>query len=322
MNWFYPSTFWGLPIVVLAAAGGVWSTRRFGTRLLSLGTAAAEWRIRSLLRVITSAVFFILLLTAAAEPRGGNSPVSGERSGIDIAVAFDVSRSMLARDISPSRLERGVGALGRITRSISDSRYSLIPFKGDAVPLVPMTADREVLGLWMGRLGPGLSSAGGTDLEAALRAASNAFPGGTGRSQVLIIISDGESLTGRPETVSRSLAERGIPVHILLTGTAEGAPIPLEGGRYITDAEGRTVVSRAAAAPLERVSRETGGSFHDLARPNAVTDLIKVIQDRREFVEKRGIRFVGVYRYRIFLVPALIFALVNLLIRILPWRGR
>lgn len=322
MNWFYPSTFWGLPIALLVTVGGFWSIRRFGAHLRSLGTAGVEWRLRCFLRVITAGGFFVLLVTAAAEPRAGRLPVSGERSGLDIAVAFDVSRSMLARDIAPSRMQRGIAALGRITRSISDSRYSLIPFKGNAVPLVPMTDDREVLDLWIGRLGPGLSSTAGTDLEAALRAASNAFPGGTGRSEVLLIISDGESLTGRPETVSRGLAERGIPVHVLLAGTAEGAPIPLKGGSFITDSTGRTVVSRGAAAPLERVSRETGGSFHHLVRPNAVTDLINIIQERREFVEKRGIRFVGVYRYRMFLVPALLFALLHLLIRILPWDPR
>ncbi len=322
MNWAYPITFWGFLLVPLLITAGMLSGRRSRRFLKVMGKNSIEWQVRTFLRDLSLIVFFILAVLAASEPRGGREPVSGERSGLDVAVAFDVSRSMLAEDLIPSRLDRSVTALRQMTRTLGDARFSLIPFKGDAVLVVPMTEDRVILDLWIDRLGPGLSTVTGTDVEAALGRAKDSFPGDDGRDKVIVLITDGEALKGHVERVSRELAEKGIPIYVLAAGTEEGSTIPLSDGSYVKDSAGRPVVSRMNTTSLKRLSENTGGSYHDLSRPGAAADLIANIDDSRVFSESRGIRFIGVNRFRLFLFPALIFLLFFLLARIIPWRQR
>jgi Ca-activated chloride channel family protein len=322
MTWAYPVTFWGfllLPILVFTA---VLSGKRAGSVLNIMGKNSIEWQVRTFLRDLSLLVFFILSVLAAADPMGGRKPVSGERSGLDVAVAFDVSRSMLAEDLVPSRLERSVTAFRQITRTLGAARFSLIPFKGDAVLAVPMTEDRVILDLWTGRLGPGLSSVPGTDLEMALTRAYESFPGDDGRNRVIVLITDGESLSGHIERISRTLAEEGIPVHALAAGTEDGSTIPLGDGSYVKDSDGNPVVSRTDMTVLRRLAVNTGGSFHELSRPGSAGDMIRDIDENRDFSESRGIRFIGVHRYRIFLFPGMIFLLFFLSARIIPWRRR
>ncbi|MCK5735891.1 MAG: VWA domain-containing protein [Spirochaetaceae bacterium] len=322
MTWAYPVTFWSfllVPVLILAA---VLSGRRARRFLNAIGKNSIEWQVRTFLRDLSLISFFILAVLAAAEPRGGRKPVTGERSGLDVAVAFDISRSMLAQDLIPSRLDRSVAAFRQVNRTLGDARFSLIPFKGDAVLAVPMTEDRVILDLWIGRLGPGLSTVPGTNVEAALIRAKESFPSEEGRNKVIILITDGEALTGRAERITRELSEAGIPVYALGAGTVEGSTIPLGDGSYVKDSSGLPVVTYTDMVALKRLSGNTGGSFHELSRPGAVADMIAEIDEHREFSESRGISFTGVNRFRVFLFPSLIFLLFFLLVRITPWRRR
>ncbi len=320
MTWAYPVTLWGLVAVPLLIISSVLVGRKARRSLRGIGRDSIEWLVRSFLRDIAISAFFIFAILAASDPRIGRKPITGESSGLDVAVAFDVSRSMLAPDISPSRLDRSVTALQQITRTLDDSRFSLVPFKGEAILMVPMTEDRVVLDLWTGRLGPGLLTHPGTDLETALSKAGDSFPGGDGRNRALVLITDGEALSGRIDAISRELAERAIPVYVLAAGTIEGSTIPLGDGSYVKDSTGHPVVSRTDLDTLKDLAEETGGTFHELFRPGATADLIASIKGYRDFSESRGIRFIGVNRYRIFLIPSLSFLLFFLLVRIVPWR--
>lgn len=322
MNWAYPSTLWALFSVPLILALTVLAGRHSRRNLKAIRRNPIEWQVRTFLRDFTIGVFLILAVLAASEPRIGRKPMSGERSGLDVAVAMDVSRSMLATDISPNRLDRSITAVQQISKALDDSRFSLIPFKGEALLMVPMTEDRVVLDLWIGRLGPGLLTHTGTNLEVALRTAQDSFPKGDGRSRIIVLISDGEALSGRANNISRELAELGVPVYVLAAGTREGSTVPLADGTYVKDSTGRPVVSRTDLNALSRIADETGGAFHELSRPGATAEMISSIRDDRDFSETRGIRFIGVNRYRIFLVPAVFFLLLFLLARIFPWRRR
>ncbi len=322
MTWSYPSAFYGfllVPLVLLAAWLAGRSSRKY---LGAIGGIGVEWQVRSFLRNLSMIAFVSLIVLAVAEPRGGRKPIPGERSGLDVAVAFDVSRSMYSQDIEPDRLTRATSALRQISGSLVDSRFSLIPFKGDARVSVPMTEDRVIFDLWIDRLGPGLSSVPGTDLESALRLARDSFPGGGGRKRAIVLISDGESLSGRVSRVVRDLQDEGIPVHVLVAGTVEGGTVPLGNGDLVTDEYGQPVVSKADLRSLKKLVDDTGGSLHSLEKPGAVAELITDLDAARVFAETRGIRFVGVHRYRVFLIPSLIMVFVYLFARIIPWRRR
>ena len=179
-----------------------------------------------------------------------------------------------------------------------------------------------ILNSWIDRLGPGLATTAGTNLEIALREASESFPSGVGRSKIILLITDGESLTGNIGHAARNLIQEGIFVHAAIAGTAEGGPIPLDDGTYVADESGRPVVSRADFKVIEQLVDETGGSVHDLGRAGAAAELLQAMRKDLEFAESRGISFTGVYRYRMYLLPSLLMLLLNLFARIIPWRRR
>ena len=302
-----------IPLIILR--------ERHSWRELELfGENASRLQIRTLLRDMAMLGFFVMTLLAAADPRMGRQSMMSEFHGLDVAIAFDVSRSMLAKDVLPSRLKRSIAALKQIVLSLDDSRFSLVTFKGEAVLAVPMTEDRVMLDLWTARLGPALSTVGGTNIEAALRVAGNSFPRGDGRKRVVILISDGDSLSGQIDRMERDLSERNLPVYALAVGSSEGSVIQLADGSYVKDSRGRPVLSRVDKRTLRRVADNTGGAFFDITKPGATSRLISTIQGRRDFAEKRSIDFVNFYRYRLFLVPGMIFLLLFLLIRVAPWR--
>ncbi len=319
MNWAYPSSFWGflllIPLFLAAAFAGKWAF----LYLKPLGGTRLEWQIRSYLRNIIMAAFTILVVLAAAEPVGGRKPAAGEYSGLDVAVAFDISRSMLAEDVEPYRLSRASAALRQIESSLGNARFSLIIFKGDAYVAVPMTEDRVVLDMWVDRLSPGLSTVAGTNLETALKTARDSFPRSSGRKRVIVLITDGESLEGHADRVVRELTNEGIPLYILAAGTSEGATIPLGGGQYVQDESGRPVVTRSDIKKLTALASATGASCYPLALPNAVSSLTESLNEEREFAENRGIGFSGSYKYRLFLIPSLILIILFLFVRIIPW---
>ena len=320
MSWSYPHVLWALAVLPALALVElrVWS--RANREMPALAGARGDWPVRAFFRDLSAVFLAVSLVLAAADPQGGRAPVAGEGSGLDVVLAVDVSRSMLAEDVDPSRLDRAASLARLLAASLDDARFALVPFKGDASVAVPMTEDRAILDLWLDRLGPGLSTAPGTDVEAALRTAVSAFPPGEGRRRVLVLITDGEALSGQLDRIGRELAEEGQAVYAVAVGTGAGAPIPLPGGNYVASPDGETVVSRADVPALTRLASVTGGAFVDISRPGASAALLKDIEDDRAFVESRGIRFRPVSRYRMFLVPSLVFLLSALASRVFPWR--
>jgi len=319
MNWGYTTAFWvflALPILIPII---VLRERRSWSELKLFGKNAVELQVRTFLRDSTMLGFIVMTLFAAADPKVGRQSMTDEFHGLDVAIAFDISRSMLATDVLPSRLERSITALKRIVLSLDDARFSLVIFKGDARLAVPMTEDKVMLNLWAARLGPGLSSVAGTDIESALRVAGNSFPKGDGRKRVIILISDGDSLSGRIDRMERELSEKNFPVYVLAVGSGEGSLIQLDDGSYVRDSKGRPALSRMNTRTLRRVADGTGGVFFDIAKSGATNSLVSTIQRRRDFTKNRSIGFADLYRYRFFLVPGMVFLFSFLLIRVVPW---
>lgn len=319
MIWPYSNTLIWLIAALLLAAASWWIGYRAYRKLAVIGQDSIEWQIRMYLRNFFLTVFLVLVTLAMGDPKSGRKPISGELKGLDVAIAFDVSRSMLAEDVKPNRLESGISAIAQIVRALNEARFSMVPFKGDATPRLPMTEDRVMLDLWIAKLDPGLSTVAGTNIETALQVAMSTFPAGSGRNKIILLVTDGESLSGKTNSISRKLFESGIPVHTLLTGTAAGAPIPLGNGKNLLDRSNRTVISRADFRTVEQLAKDTDGSVHPLTHPSDAAEFIDLIRTNNQLSEGRGIRFTNVYRYRLFLAPALLALLMYLAARIFPW---
>lgn len=266
-------------------------------------------------------VFVVFAILAAANITWGERPVEEDRSGLDVVVVIDVSRSMLAADVEPSRLVRSLAIVRSMSRQLPTARVALVAFKGDAITLLPMTEDANALEAVLDGVGPALISTPGTNLEAGLAEALRSFPEASFAHGAVVVLSDGEALTGNIEEPLAVLRRRGIPVLAVVAGTSDGAPVPGGDGMPVTDEDGRPVISRAHVALLADIADRSGGVLLSLSEPDIVADLVDELSRFVSVREREGFRLVPARRFRLFLVVALLALLVSTGVRMVRWRG-
>lgn len=271
--------------------------------------------------VATFNLFVALSLLALADVSWGERPVEEDRESLDVVVALDISRSMLATDVEPSRLSRSLAVIRTVSRQLTSARFALVAFKGDAVTLLPLTEDSNALEAVLDGVSPQLVSAAGTDVERGLRKAMDAFPEGANAHRAILLFTDGESISGSPTRVAADARSAGIPVIAVISGTPEGATIPDGDGTVVTDAEGRPVVTRAVTSVLEDIGEMTSAAVVSLNNPDVVSVLTDELLDYVERRESTGFRLVPVRRYPLFVAAALVALGLSLAVRVVRWKG-
>lgn len=230
---------------------------------------------RRLARSLTVAATLLAAL-ALLQPRWGKGHGLAPR-GLDLVVCLDVSRSMLARDMAPSRLERAREELRALATRADGDRLALVAFAGEARLLVPLTPDRASFALLAAQADPLSVGRGGTDLAAALRTGLAAAAAGSGDHTALLLVTDGEDPDQRGLAAARECADAGLRVHCLVLGSLRGAKIPLagpDGEVFLRDAGGAEVVSVPDRGGLRAIAEATGGELLEAtAASGALTDL-------------------------------------------------
>ena len=207
---------------------------------------------------------FGLALIAMIQPQWGTEERQVEQRGIDLIVCLDVSRSMLARDLRPTRLARAQQEIRALTGRARGDRMALVAFAGEARLTVPLTQDLATFADLVDGTDPLSIERGGTDLGAALETALAALQGRSGASEAVLLITDGEDLEQRGLAVARTIADRGITVHCVGIGSAAGSKIVIDEGpgeTFLRDRTGQEVVSTMDTAGLIRIAEATGGGF-------------------------------------------------------------
>lgn len=230
--------------------------------------AAMAGRDRRAVEVALAVLTFALVVTALAGPRWGLAKDRVKRTGVDVAIVLDASRSMLAQDLAPSRLLRAKREVRGLLDAANGSRVALVTFAGDARVLCPFTLDHDTISLFLDDIDPESNHAGGSDLAGALRVAGEALEGASGAGKAVVVLTDGESFgTGsHAASAAAKLAARGVKVHVIGLGTPGGAKIPiLSRGRpeFFRDAKGNEVVTKLDAATLTAVASSGGGDYLD-----------------------------------------------------------
>jgi Ca-activated chloride channel family protein len=324
----YPETLWYLlgllPLLALLVYGYYRSRRR-----LSFLTGA--WRSASVYNVfvvksffsgLLLMLFFVFCLLAATGFSWGRQTVEDDRSGVDLVFAVDISRSMLAQDVSPSRLGRTRDAMRGALRELDFSRFSVVVFRGDAVTAVPMTEDTVAIENFLSALSVQIMTSPGTDLAAGLREALDAFPEGVNRHRMVVLFSDGESVGGGElSPVIDEAVRLEVPLFTVAAGSETGARIPLGEGSLVTDEEGEPVVSRVRTDTLRRLASQTGGRFFSFAEAGSISSLLTTLREHHLSVSADGLRTVSVERYQTFLVLALLFLILYVVLGALRWRN-
>ncbi len=206
-----------------------------------------------------------LCIFALAGPQAGFKWEKTRQRGVDIMIALDCSRSMLASDVSPSRLERAKREIIDLTRLLHSDRAGLVAFSGRAVLQCPLTMDYGAFQVFLDVLGPDYLPVGGTDLAAALSTCYRGFDAEADTQKAIIVITDGEDTTQQGkdalDTVIETLSKEKIKVFAIGVGDPSGAPVPDETGGFKRDAGGAIVMSRVDEAGLKRIAGATGGRY-------------------------------------------------------------
>lgn len=212
-------------------------------------------------------VKFVLILTALtlvvlmlARPQTGTKISNESRSGIETIIAVDISNSMLAKDVVPSRLDKSKLLVENLIDNFTEDRIGLIVFAGEAFVQLPITNDYVSAKMFLQNMDPSLISTQGTDLARAIRLAMNSFSQQENIGRAIIVITDGEDHEGGTLEAAKEAKKKGINVFILGVGSSNGAPIPVGNG-YLTDASGKTVMTALNEQMCQEVAQAGNGTY-------------------------------------------------------------
>ncbi|MCL1972343.1 MAG: VWA domain-containing protein [Endomicrobia bacterium] len=261
---------------------------------------------------------FIFLILALARPQYGNKDTETERTSSEIVLALDVSKSMLAEDVKSNRLERAKVLMSRIITEREGDKIGVIVFSSMAMWQCPMTYDIEAVKMFLQRVSTGDLPIGGTEFSAPITLAVKSLNGKPSNSRVMILITDGEDHDEKTKEAIESAKKADLRIITVGIGTAQGAPIPERDSsgaliRYVTDSNGKTVISRLDSALLQKIASETGGKYFEISgSADVFADIIKELQtlgkDSQGKVKESGRHD----RFQIFLFLALIAFIIEL----------
>lgn len=257
---------WVVPVLALAYFYG-------GRKRNRILTAFARERTRKLLvppglesrrrwRALFVLTGLICLVAALAGPLYGFKWQKIEQRGIDMIIALDCSRSMLAADIQPTRLDRAKREIYDLLNMLQGDRIGLVAFSGTAFLQCPLTLDYHTFHLFLDVLTPDYLPVGGTDLAAAVRSAAEGFDSHSSTEKAIILITDGEHTGSEdPMEAIRAAKEKGITVFCIGVGSDQGVPVPAAQGGFAKDDGNQIVLSRLDEALLSRMATTTGGTY-------------------------------------------------------------
>jgi Ca-activated chloride channel family protein len=299
--------------------------------------AMRYWRRRALHKFATSAIaerlttgisgtkpvvrFILLLLAfssltlAVMRPQVGSKIEEVKREGVDVMIALDVSNSMNAEDIKPSRLQRARQAIYRLIDKLEGDRIGLIVFAGQAYVQLPITTDYAAAKLFLSTVSTDMVPSQGTAIGAAIEKAVESIGDSARHNSAIIVITDGENHEDDPVAAAQQAAEKGIVVHAIGMGSNEGAPIPVyRGGRnvgFLENREGTTVISKLDQFILQDMCDAGNGKF--VRATNSDDGLAMIMEqvkamDKQEFASKLFTDYDDQFQYFLALTLILLIA--------------
>ena len=229
-----------------------------------LSVLAPAWNpARAKKRLLLRMLALGLLVVALARPQWGFHWEEVRRQGLDLIVVLDTSRSMMASDIKPSRLQQAKWGIRDLLRNLRGDRVGLVPFAGSSLLQCPLTIDYAAFTMTLDDIYCGIIPRGGTAIEQALRTAIQAFPASGTADRVVLLITDGEDHEGDPLALLPELKEKGIRVYTIGIGTLAGEMVPAGDGQggYFKDRQGQIVKTALREDVLQKLALGTGGTY-------------------------------------------------------------
>ena len=267
--------------------------RHFAEAGLLSKIAPTTSTFKAILKVVIFSLGLSFLILSLVNPKMGTQLKTVKREGVDIVFALDVSKSMLAEDIAPNRLEKSKQIISKVIENLGSDRIGVIVYAGSAYPLLPITTDHASAKMFLQNANPDMVSSQGTAINEALDLAKTYYNNDDQTNKFLIILSDGEDHEAQTVSLAETLTESGVKVFTVGVGTESGQPIPLrKNGRmtYKKDRKGEVVITQRHAEVLKEIAEKTQGRYIDGNRTekpvNAIVDVIANAQ-KHEFETKQ-----------------------------------
>ena len=339
----YLHWLWILPVLFVLFR--IWSKRaeaRFrknlGGKTVPLLTASVSQKKRKW-KIYLQLIALTLMIVSYARPQAGVGYQNVKNEGIEILLVMDVSNSMRAEDIKPSRLEFARSELLQFVNMSGGERMGVVAFAGPAALLCPLTTDQDAVKMYLRSLSTDSVSTQGTDFQKALAVADEAFKnGGLGGqpgvqvTRAILLVSDGQDNEPGALVEAEKLAKQGIHIFTLAVGTAEGAPIPIRDSNgqltgYMRDAAGQVVMTKVSGKELEAMARMGHGAFYHATYED---DAVRAVRTEISRLHQTQFKSGRIPIFKEFFQWPLFFALVIALIEIWlgerkeggRWRGR
>lgn len=217
---------------------------------------------RSYFKFILGLLSFVMFMLALARPQNGTKEAERDRYGIEAIVALDISNSMLAQDVHPSRLDKSKRLISNMMKQMTDDQIGMVIYAGSAFTQVPITSDFATAQMYLDQINPSLIDLQGTDIARAIDLSVKSFTEREGVNRAIFVITDGEDNEGGAVEAAKAAAKAGIHVFVLGVGSPEGAKIPIQGTtQYIIDNEGNTVISKLNEKMCHEIAKAGAGSY-------------------------------------------------------------
>ncbi len=288
--------FWTLlvipAIILLFILVQVWRRsvqRKFADSALLKRLSPNQSLFKGILKILILCTAFACLSLALVNPKIGTKLETVRSEGVDIVFAVDVSKSMLAEDIAPNRLEKSKQLVTQIINSLASDRVGIIAYAGKAFPQLPITTDYASAKMFLQNMNTDMLSSQGTAIHEAIELAKTYYDDAEQTNRVLIIISDGEDHGNEALDIAEEASEEGIRIFTIGVGDVKGGPIPIKRNgiiqNYKKDKQGETVITKLNEETLNNIAKESNGLYINGSNTNDVVSGIKEMLDKMDKME-------------------------------------
>jgi Ca-activated chloride channel family protein len=285
---------------------------------------------KSVFKLILKLIVMLLALSALilglVNPKIGTKMETVKREGIDIVFAMDVSKSMLAEDVAPSRLEKSKQIVSQIINQLGSDRIGIVAYAGSAFPVLPITTDYGVAKMFLQSMNTGIVSSQGTSLDEAIKLSSSYFDDKSKTSKLLILISDGEDHSEGAEEAAEEVNKLGMKIITIGVGTEKGSTIPLRRNGIVEsfqrDNNNEVVVTKLNQESLTTIAKATKGGYVNGNNTKEVLEYVKNALNniqKTEFEATQMADFQSQFQWFLGLAFALLFLDIFFLERKTKW---